>query len=266
MKMRVRMVVGLLAVFMVLSCSTSPTGRSQLIFVPDVEMEQIGVASFARMKQQSPPSADQKSIAYVNCVSRPLLQAAGENPQAWEIQVFRDDSPNAFALPGRKIGVHTGMIRLAANADQLAAVIGHEIGHVQARHGAERLSMTVSSQVIQQIAAVGLGSNENSQLIMTALGLGAQFGVLLPYSRTHESEADYIGLMLMAKAGFDPAQSVELWQNMARAGGGQVPQFMSTHPSDLTRIRELGAKMGKANVAYQQALQKGLATGQCLKP
>src|SRR5690606_15446664 len=152
--------------------------------------------------------------------SNALLQVAGEKPDRWEVQVFNDETPNAFALPGNKIGVHTGMIKLATTADQLAAVIGHEIGHVQARHGAERVSMNVLAESGQQLTAIAMQDNENAQIALAAIGLGAQFGVILPYSRTHESEADYIGLELMAKAGFKPEEAVALWQNMAKAGGG----------------------------------------------
>ena len=252
-------------VLQLVACTTSPTGRNQFIVVPDAQMNQMGVASFAEMKQKTPPSTDKKFLAYVNCISTALLKATGENPDDWEVQVFNDDSPNAFALPGKKIGVHTGMIKLAENQGQLAAVIGHEIGHVQARHGAERVSMNVSSQVVQQVAAIGLAENENSQAIMMALGLGAQYGVLLPYSRTHESEADYLGLIIMAHAGFDPVQSVELWKNMAKSGGAKPPEFMSTHPSDKTRINELSTNMSRANKLYQTALAKG-QKAQCSKP
>lgn len=254
-----------LLVLQFMACATSPTGRSQLIFIPDTQMDQMGVASFAEMKQQSPPSTDKKSLAYVNCISTALLKATGENPDAWEVQVFNDESPNAFALPGKKIGVHTGMIKLAENQEQLAAVIGHEIGHVQAKHGAERVSMNVSAQAVQQVAAIGLAENQNGQAIMMALGLGAQYGVLLPYSRTHESEADYLGLIIMAHAGFDPSASVALWKNMAKFGGAQPPEFMSTHPSNETRINELSDNMQRAQKLYQAAIAKGVNI-QCLRP
>lgn len=243
------------------ACSSSPTGRHQLILFSDSQMNEMGVASFDQLKEDSPPSSDAKAMAYVQCLSTALLKAAGEKPGKWEVQVFNDDSPNAFALPGNKIGVHTGMIKLAATPDQLAAVIGHEIGHVQARHGAERVSMSTVAQTGQQLAAIGLQDNENAPLLMAAIGIGAQYGVLLPYSRTHESEADYIGLELMAKAGFDPQQSVALWQNMAQASGGSTPEFLSTHPSDKTRIKQLSAAMPRALAVYQPQNNPG-----CVKP
>lgn len=239
------------------SCVNSPTGRHQLILIGDSQMSQMGVASFAEMKQKTPPINDAKAMTYVSCVSNALLKAAGENPTKWEIQIFNDKTPNAFALPGKKIGVHTGMFAVAKTPAQLAAVLGHEIGHVQAKHGAERASLTMTSQMLQQAAAVGLQNNENSQAIMAALGVGSQLGLMLPYSRTHESEADYMGEMLMAKAGFNPQESIQLWQNMAAVSGANPPEFMSTHPAGKTRIQKLTNALPEANAIYQRAVAMG---------
>lgn len=247
------------------ACTSSPTGRSQLILFSDSQMASMGAASFQQMKQQTPPLADAAISRYVQCLSNALLLAAGEQPQQWEVQVFEHESPNAFALPGRKIGVHTGMIELAATPAQLAAVIGHEIGHVQARHGAERVSLAFASQAGQQLAAITLQDNENAPLLMAAIGIGSQLGVLLPYSRSHESEADQIGLQLMATAGFDPADAVALWRNMAAAGGGGMPEFLSTHPSSASRIEQLGRLQAAAEPLYQQALAAGRRPD-CRKP
>ena len=253
------------SLFLLSACQSSPTGRNQIILVSDGEMNKLGAASFAQMKEKTPPTTETKLVEYVECLSEPLLVAAGEKPSDWEVQVFKDNSPNAFALPGRKIGVHTGMIELASTPDQLAAVIGHEIGHVQAKHGAERVSLSMASQTVQQVAAIAVEGTEYGTATMAAIGLGAQFGVLLPYSRTHESEADYIGLKIMARAGFQPQEAVSLWQNMGKAGGQKPPEFMSTHPSDKTRIRELSASMAEANALYQEALAAGRAPN-CIKP
>jgi predicted Zn-dependent protease len=178
--------------------------------------------------------------------------------RAWEVVVFRDDSANAFALPGGKIGVHTGLLKVAQNQDQLAAVIGHEIAHVLAEHGKERVSEQLVAQGGMSLLSAVIGNPEDPRhgLLMGALGLGAQFGVLLPHSRAQESEADIVGLDYMAKAGFDPRQSVNLWQNMAAAGGGQQPEFMSTHPSHGTRIQNLQAAIPKALVTLEQSGKK----------
>lgn len=247
------------------ACQSSPTGRKQVILVSESQMSKLGAASFASMQEQSPPSSDARLISYVECLSNPLLIAANENPGEWEIRVFKDDSPNAFALPGKKIGVHTGMINLASTPAQLAAVIGHEIGHVQARHGAERYSLSTLSQAAQQVTAIIVDGEEYGGAAMAAIGLGAQYGVLLPYSRAHESEADYIGLRIMAKAGFDPQQAVSLWENMGKAGGSKPPEFMSTHPSNTSRIKDLNSKMGEAKTLYLQAIKAG-NTPDCPKP
>jgi predicted Zn-dependent protease len=177
----------------------------------------------------------------------------------WELVVFDDPQVNAFALPGGKIGVYTGLINLAENQHQLAAVIGHEIGHVIAEHGNERMSSSALIGAGMEVTNQLLESNQiaSSGLIMAGLGLGVQVGVQLPFSRTHESEADLIGLELMAKAGFNPQQSVNLWQNMAKASGDKrQPEFLSTHPLPSTRIDNLSQNMPAALNLYRAAPNK----------
>lgn len=256
-KLTIRVIL-LFSIVMLSACQTSPTGRKQIILIPDAEMASMGAASFAAMKDKLPQTENTAYKAYVECLSLPLLRAAGEDPSTWEVRVFEDPSPNAFALPGKKIGVHTGMLKVAKTPGQLAAVIGHEIGHVQAKHGSERVSLNKVSQVGQQAAAILVNGTEYAAPTMAAIGLGAQFGVLLPYSRAHESEADYIGVKIMAKAGFDPTQSIALWENMGRLGGKKPPEFMSTHPSGTTRIKDLQKAMSEAKGLYALARQSGL--------
>lgn len=172
----------------------------------------------------------------------------------WEVVVFDDEQVNAFALPGGKIGVYTGLLNVAENQHQLAAVIGHEVGHVIAEHGNERMSQSTLINMGSQAVGQVLAANEVPQSgpIMAAIGLGVQVGVQLPFSRTHESEADVIGLQLMAKSGFDPRQSVNLWQNMDAASGGNRPmELLSTHPAPQTRIDNLQANMPNAYADYQ---------------
>lgn len=249
-----------------LSCATSPTGRDQLILVSDGQMSQMGADAFAKMSSDSKAITSGPSFEFVRCLADAILIADGRKPSDWEVKVFEDDSPNAFALPGRKIGVHTGMIKLVDNPAQLAAVMGHEIGHVDARHGAERASLSMASQVAQQATSVVLAGTEYQSTALAALGLGAQFGLILPYSRTHETEADIIGLYLMAKAGFDPRQSVELWKKMkASSGGNAPPEFMSTHPSNDSRIASLSEEMNQVIGVYQKALDSGRKPA-CRKP
>ncbi len=249
-----------LTCFSLLSCATSPEGRNQLKLIPDEQMDAMGAQSFEQIKQQTPITKDQSIQQYVLCIANKIIPQVTQNPdpKQWEVQVFEDEQANAFALPGYKIGVYTGLLKYAKNQDQLAAVMGHEVAHVIAKHGNERVSNQMATEAGLTIATVILGGtqDENSALILAGLGLGAQYGIILPFSRSHESEADLIGLELMAKAGFDPAQSVPLWQNMSQAGAAP-PEFMSTHPSSDTRIKQLQERIPEANIAYQQAVQKG---------
>ncbi len=237
-------------------CATSPEGRRQLTLLPAKQMSSLGAQSFEQIKSSTPITKDRNTIAYIHCIAKRIIPQLNKDndPDAWEIVVFEDKQANAFALPGRKIGVYTGLLKYARNQHQLAAVIGHEIGHVIARHSNERLSSNMVVQAGLGLAAIVLGRNaQNDSLLLAGLGLGAQYGVLLPFSRSHESEADLIGLDLMAKAGFDPSESVPLWQNMATASAAP-PEFMSTHPSSDTRIRDLRQRIPKALKLRQQTL------------
>ena len=245
------------------ACATSPTGRSQFIYLPDAEVNQMGLQAFNDIKTSKTLSKNTKHTQFVNCITEAITHESGG---AWEVQVFEDESLNAFALPGNKIGVHTGLINMVDNQHQLAAVIGHEVGHVLARHGNERMSQkSAVSKSVSLVSAVSNPTSSLGQLAVGALGLGAQYGILLPFSRTHESEADIIGMDLMAKAGFDPRQSVNLWQKMAAASQGPASsEFMSTHPSHDTRIKELSEHMPTAMQFYQQAQSIG-KTPRCTK-
>lgn len=249
-----------LTCFTLLSCATSPEGRKQLQLLPDSQVDAMGIQSFEQLKQETPISEDKNIQQYVLCVANKIIPQVSQNPdpKQWEVVVFEDDQANAFALPGYKIGVYTGLLKYAKNQDQLAAVMGHEVAHVIAKHGNERVSNQMATEAGMSIATVLLGGtqDENSTLILAGLGLGAQYGIILPFSRSHESEADLIGLDLMAKAGFDPAESVTLWQNMSQAGTSP-PEFMSTHPSSDTRIKQLRERIPNANIAYQDAIKKG---------
>ncbi len=243
-----------------LSCTTSPEGRRQLTLFPDAQMDAMGTQSFDQIKKKTPLTKNTNVKRYIECIANRIIPyvAQNPNPQQWEVQVFEDKQANAFALPGYKIGVYTGLLKYAKNQDQVAAVMGHEVAHVIAKHGNERISSQTAMQTGMSIASVLLGASEknnNSALILAGLGIGAQYGVLLPFSRKHESEADLIGLDLIAKAGFNPAESVTLWQNMSQAGSAP-PEFMSTHPSNSTRIKKLSARTPKANIVYQNAIKQ----------
>jgi predicted Zn-dependent protease len=251
-----------LASVLTVACMESPLGRKQLLLMPASQMDQMGATAYAQMKEQQPTLQTGKEVTYVRCIADAITDTLGTN-QSWEVNVFKDDSANAFALPGGKIGVHTGLLNVAKTPDQLAAVIGHEIGHVMAQHSNERMSIQMATQTGMQLLQVMSGEQtQEKQMIFGLLGLGTQVGVSLPFSRKHETEADLIGLKLMAQAGFDPRASVDLWQNMAKASGGAPPEFLSTHPSSQSRIEELRANMAGPLQTYNKAQSAG-RTPQC---
>jgi predicted Zn-dependent protease len=226
--------------------------------MPEAQIDNLGLQAFETLKKDKPISQNAQYNRLTNCIAQAITREIGGGQ--WEVVVFNDKSPNAFALPGNKIGVHTGLITLVANQDQLAAVIGHEVGHVLAKHSNERASqemaMSQGLSVVQAIA--GAPTSALGQLGFGLLGVGAQYGVLMPYGRTQESEADVIGVDLMAKAGFDPRQSIDLWLRMEQASQGNQPtEFMSTHPSHATRIQDLERHMPQAMGLYQQAQNMG---------
>lgn len=243
------------------ACATSPTGRKQLILLPDDQMAALGAQAFDQMKTEEPVSNNPAANAYVQCISNAILDASGlSSGQAWEIVVFDSEQVNAFALPGAKIGVYTGMIRFAENQDQLAAVIGHEVGHVIARHSNERVSEQQAAALAQggfALVLEGFQTDPNTRnAIMAGLGIGHQFGRALPHSRTQETEADVIGLDLMAQAGFRPSAAPALWDLMA-ARGESPPEFMSTHPSPDRRARELRERLASVEAKYEAAQAAG---------
>ncbi len=219
-------------------------GRSQLVFVSSGQMAQLASGAWSDLKKQEKVSTDPKYTSRVRRVAPKVIQASGGNPSEWEVQVFASKDLNAFALPGGKIGFYTGILDLMENDDQIAAVMGHEVAHVNYNHSGERYSQQVGSSVALSAAQAAIGSgSQTSQLALGALGLGAQVGVLLPFSRKHELEADKFGLRYMHRAGYKPDEAVRFWRKMASQksaqGSGAPPEFLSTHPADQTRIAQL---------------------------
>jgi predicted Zn-dependent protease len=267
----------LLALFTVTfaACTTAPyTGRRQLSLVSSSQLNSMGAQAFDQTLLSQPQVQDQEIVAYVDCVVNPIIERAKERfpdaPRKWRVAVFAVAEPNAFALPGGNIGVNVGMLSVAKNDAQLAAVLGHEIGHVLAGHSAERMSQQMVTQgglSIAQGAFFGGMSPAAQQGVMSALGLGAQVGVLLPFSRTQESEADIIGLHLMAESGFDPSQAVELWRNMAKAAGeGGQSTLLATHPAPKDRIQNLAANVPLVEEDYKIAKSRAPASASCKRP
>lgn len=253
-----RILLSLLMLTLVVACATSPLGRRQLKLVSDSEISQMGVSSFTELKQKTPATKDTKEAAYVQCVSNAITRVIPQMkwnvvvPTSWEVVTFDSKDVNAFALPGGKIGVYTGLLKVATTQDQLAAVIGHEVSHVLAGHSAERVSSDTVGSLGTAVASAYTGIDTKT------LSMATQTLFLLPYSRTHETEADLLGLDLMARAGFDPSQAVTLWQNMGKASNGQAqPQLLSTHPSNQTRIRDLSDRLPKDMPVYEQAKASG---------
>lgn len=252
-----RLVPALIIAFCINACATSPTGRSQFIMMSDNQVNQMGLQAFDTLKSDKQISYNPQYNQAAQCIAQAITNVAGGGN--WEVIVFEDNDPNAFALPGNKIGVYTGMLQLVQNQEQLAAVIGHEVGHVLAKHSNERASQEMAVKGGMNIlGAMTVPTSALGQLGFGLLGLGAEYGVLKPWGRTQESEADIIGVDLMAKAGFDPRHSIGLWQRMEQAtqGKGNV-EFLSTHPSHATRIQDLEKHMPQAMGLFQQAQQMG---------
>lgn len=261
--MTVRSILAVSLVALALSgCATTPSGRSQVMLVEDSQMNAMGIEAFSQLRAKGTVTKNASQQRYVRCVADALIAELPSQWRGlpWEVEVFEDDSANAFALPGGKVGVNTGMFKVAQNANQLAAVVGHELAHVMYRHGAERVSQQMLAQAGMTAAtlAANASSPENSQLIVGALGAGAQVGVLLPFSRHHESEADLEGQRLMARAGFQPAESVTLWERMQQqSGGNRTPTWLSTHPNPGGRIDALRNGLAASEPLYAEAVAAG---------
>jgi len=244
------------ASFTLISCATSPTGRNQLKLMPEDQMDQLGAQSFEEVKKKTPRSTDRQKISISECVARAVLDKNNLNQKEWEIVVFKSPDVNAFAVPGKKIGVYEGIFKTAKTPDQLAAVLGHEIGHVIAEHGNERVSQQLLIQSGLSVADIFVDSQTpTGKAVIGGLGLGLMVGVALPFSRKHELEADLIGLDYMANAGFDPRQAITLWENMAQLGS-QGPQFISTHPNSDARIQQIRDHLNEALALQQKAIER----------
>lgn len=216
-------------------------GRNQLLIVDPGALNASGEQAWAQTLKTEKVSTDAAGRARVQRVGARIVQAAGLSQRSWEYVLFDNDQANAFVLPGGKIGVNTGLLKIAQNDDQLAAVLGHEVGHTTANHAAERYSQTALTQLAlagAQGAAKGF-SPELANGVAAYGGVGAQLGLLLPFSRQHELEADRLGLRYMAAAGYRPSEAVTLWRNMASSRSGATVEVLSTHPSDATRIAQL---------------------------
>ncbi len=241
-----RKALGLLGA-VALAPSLAGCERIAPFLVSDETVEQLGIETWTRLRQQMPVSRDPVAQRRVAEIATRLLTAAGETPSRWEVQVFAQPEVNAFVLPGRKIGVLEGMLRLARSEGELAAVIGHEIGHLQADHSRERVSAETLKHWGLQLISFLLQVNEVefAREIAALLGVGVEFGLVRPYGRAQELEADRLGVFMMAKAGYDPRDAAELWRRMEARGGG-APAILSTHPAPRDRIEAIEAMIPEA--------------------
>jgi predicted Zn-dependent protease len=231
------------------------TGRTQLVDISREQEMALGYQSYQQILLQEDVVPSGQEVDTVRSIGGRLAAVAEDPGFEWEFNVIRSDQANAFCLPGGKVAVYTGILPIVANQDGLAVVMGHEIAHAIARHGAERMAHQRLVQLGSLAAGLALSDmdSQTQNVVMGALGVGAQYGILLPFSREHESEADYMGLVYTARACFDPTEAPKLWERMSAAGGGAPAEFMSTHPSHETRIRQFDEWMPEALEIYKSS-------------
>lgn len=225
------------------------TGRKQLMLVSDAQLEQMSAQMWDEMKAKAPPPADRRVQKRLETIGRKVADATGQGHLSWEFVAFESDEINAFVLPGGKVGFYTGLMNLAGTDDEIAAVMGHEAGHVTARHAAERMSQQMAVQAGVQLATIALSGEfgANADEIAGVLGLGLMYGVVMPYSRQHELEADRLGVALAGQAGYDPNGAPTFWERMIalNAARPQPLAWLSTHPADDVRLAALRGEIAK---------------------
>jgi predicted Zn-dependent protease len=247
------------------ACATVPyTGRRQFNVISDSQLNALAVKAFNEVIEKEPPSKDERLKSIVQRVAERISKAADALDRPgfqWEVRVIDRDVPNAFCLPGGKIVVYKGILQYAKNEAGLAGIIGHEVAHAVARHGAERLSQKLVLE-----GAISLGQeiirkedgtiDQRARMALGALGLGGTVGIVLPYSRLHEFEADRIGQIYMARAGYEPAESMRLWDRLSKIKKPPIPVWLSTHPADEDRVQKLRETLPDAQKYYQAAPAK----------
>ena len=241
---------GLLGGVLLTACSSAPvTGRQQLMLMSEPQAQEMGAQAYKETLSKSKLSQDPKYLDQVRRVGARVAKAAQKPDYQWEFNVIDEpQTVNAWALPGGKVAVYTGLINLGVSDAELAAVMGHEVAHALAQHSRERMSQAMAQQIGMQVLGASSKLGEGG---MQAVNLALGIGVGLPFGRKQESEADYIGLDLMAKAGYDPRAAVTFWKKMEAAGGAKPPEFLSTHPSSEHRIRDIETALPKFLPTYE---------------
>jgi len=252
----------------VIACKTVPlTGRKGLKLLPSSEVNALSFQEYSQLKQTSKMSTNTAQVNAVKSVGERIKNATTKYLQEnglgdlvkdyqWEFILIESNEVNAFCMPGGKVAFYTGILPYCQGDDGIAVVMGHEIAHAIAEHGNERMSQQMLAQLGSTSLSVAMQKEpaETQSIFATAYGMGAQYGVILPFSRKHESEADELGLYFMAMAGFDPRKAPAFWERMSMSGGQKPPEMMSTHPADQTRIANLNKDMAKAMKYYNKAI------------
>jgi metalloendopeptidase OMA1, mitochondrial len=250
--------VFVLASFSFSGCITIPeTGKQALILTSPAYENQLGFDGYKEVISQSKISKDPGSNQILVRVGGRIAQATARSDYKWEFNLIESKEQNAWCMPGGKIAVYTGILPAMYNEAGMAAVMGHEVAHATLRHAGQRISQGLMVEMGLAITDITLGNTKHKNTILAMLGVGAAVGVVLPYSRSHESEADYIGAKYMARAGYDPREAVTFWQRFEKsAGGGAPPEFLSTHPGSSRRIADLQHNMPEFMGIYNVAPQK----------
>jgi predicted Zn-dependent protease len=240
-------------------CQSAPvTGRKQMLLMPESQEVSLGLSAFNDVAAKEPLSQNAQYNELVQRVGQRIAAVAGKPDYQWEFKVIASEQQNAFCLPGGKVAVYEGIIPICATEAGLAVVMSHEIAHALARHGGERMSQNMAVDGVKQAVSYVLQNQDQARkdMVMQAYGVSSQYGVLLPYSRAHESEADHIGLMMMARAGYDPREAPRFWQRFGSLKGEKTMEFMSTHPSDARRAADLASLVPESLKLYEAAPEK----------
>ena len=256
--MRKKILFIILTVLITSACATTPvSNRSALILIPQSQEISLGKQSYDQILKKEKESEDANLTQIVSRVGQRIVAVSDMPKLDWEFKLIDSDKKNAFALPGGKVAIYTGLLSVAKNEAGLATIMSHEIAHVIARHGAQRMTQQMLLQGAMLGAGLSMKNNTQRNIILSALGVGVLYGFTLPFSRSHESEADQIGLLYMARAGYDPNEALQFWQRFSKVKDGKAPpEWASTHPADTTRMQGLRSYLSRAKYDYQNVKVK----------